>query len=167
MIYHVNFVNKLKSILQNFIVWNKIYKELFPDRLVAGLKILALPTVVRIHLREFFLILLNTLIAKKFFLCFLYNMNMNLNINSPSFKSVYTVDTGSATSKTQIFTLGALMNNFWLNNAGTTFNKIRNTGVYGQVDFNVKDYKDSSFESIMNNNGISYKKKNNTLNYIA
>ncbi len=94
-------------------------------------------------------------------------MNMNLNINSPSFKSVYTVDTGSATSKTQIFTLGALMNNFWLNNAGTTFNKIRNTGVYGQVDFNVKDYKDSSFESIMNNNGISYKKKNNTLNYIA
>ena len=53
MIYHVNFVNKLKSILQNFIVWNKIYKELFPDRLVAGLKILALPTVVRIHLREF------------------------------------------------------------------------------------------------------------------
>lgn len=29
---------------------------MFPDRLAAGLKILALPTVVRIHLREFFCI---------------------------------------------------------------------------------------------------------------
>lgn len=29
--------------------------KIFPDRLVAGLKILALPTVVRIHLREVFI----------------------------------------------------------------------------------------------------------------
>ena len=46
-------------------------------------------------------------------------------INSQSFKSTYTVDTGSATSKQQIFTLGALMNNFWVNNAATTFNRIK------------------------------------------
>ena len=87
--------------------------------------------------------------------------------NSPSFKSVYTVDTGSATSKQQIFTLGALMNNFWINNAGTTFNRIRSTGVYGKVDINVKDYKDNAFESVMKYNGISYQKKQNNLNYMA
>ncbi len=87
--------------------------------------------------------------------------------NSPSFKSIYTVDTGSATSKQQIFTLGALMNNFWINNVGTTFNRIRSTGVYGKVDINVKDYKDNAFESVMKYNGISYQKKQNNLNYMA
>ena len=88
-------------------------------------------------------------------------------INSQSFKSTYTVDTGSATSKQQIFTLGALMNNFWVNNAATTFNRIKNTGVYGKVDINVKDYKDSAFESVMKYNGISYTKKQNNINYIT
>lgn len=88
--------------------------------------------------------------------------------NSPAFKSTYTVDTSSATSKRQIFILGALMNNFWLNNASTTFNKIRNTGVYGKVDIYVKDYRDNAFESILKNNSISYKKKNdNSFNYIV
>ncbi len=88
------------------------------------------------------------------------------NIQSPSFKSVYVVDTGSAQSKTQIFTLGALMNNFWVNNAGATFNRIRNTAVYGKVDINVKDYKDHAFESVLKNNGISYEKKSTTgINY--
>ena len=60
------------------------------------------------------------------------------------------------------------MNNFWLNNASTTFNKIRNTGVYGKVDIYVKDYRDNAFESILKNNSISYKKKNdNSFNYIV
>ena len=81
------------------------------------------------------------------------------NIKSPTFKSVYTVDTGSAQSKTQIFMLGALMNNFWLNNAGATFSKIRNTAVYGKVDISVKDYKDQAFETVLKNNGIAYEKK--------
>ena len=36
-------------------VVESVYK-LFPDRLVAGRKILALLTVVRIHLREFFIL---------------------------------------------------------------------------------------------------------------
>lgn len=89
------------------------------------------------------------------------------NIKSPTFKSVYTVDTGSAQSKSQIFTLGALMNNFWINNAGTTFNRIRSTAVYGKVDVSVKDYKDKAFEAVLKNNGISYEKKQNNFNYYA
>ena len=32
----------------------------------------------------------------------------------PSFKSVYTVDTGTATSRQQVLTLGMLMSNFWV-----------------------------------------------------
>lgn len=82
------------------------------------------------------------------------------NIQSPSFKSVYIVDTGTATSKTQIFILGGLVNNFLLNNAGVTFNRIRNTGVYGKVEIDVKDYRDQVVERILRNNGISYQKKN-------
>lgn len=94
-------------------------------------------------------------------------MNINNNYTSPAFKSTYTVDTGTATSKQQIFTLGALMNNFWINNTLTTFNRIRSTGVYGKVDINVKDYKDKAFESVLKNNGILFEKKPSTINYIA
>lgn len=89
------------------------------------------------------------------------------NIHSPYFKSTYTVDTGSAQSKTQIFMLGALMNNFWLNNANMTFYRVKNSGVYGKVDFNVKDYKDKAFEAVLKNNRISYEKKNYGINYMA
>lgn len=89
------------------------------------------------------------------------------NIHSTSFKSTYIVDTGSATSKTQIFMLGALMNNFWLNNANATFFRVKNSGVYGKVDFNVKDYKDKAFESVLKNNRIQYEKKTFHINYTA
>lgn len=93
-------------------------------------------------------------------------MNINTNFQSPAFKSVYIVDTGSAQSKSQILTLGALMNNFWVNNAGATFTRIRSTAVYGKVEVNVKDAKDQAFEAVLKNNGISYQKKNTTgLNY--
>ena len=85
-------------------------------------------------------------------------MQINNNIYSQPFKSTYTVDTGTATSKSQIFTLGAMMNNFW---------RIRNTGVYGKVDINVKDYKDRAFEAVLKNNRISYEKKNSGINYMA
>jgi hypothetical protein len=94
-------------------------------------------------------------------------MQINNNISPCSFKSTYTVDTGTATSKSQIFTLGALMNNFWINNANLTFNKIRNTGVYSKVDINVKDHKDRAFEAVLKNNRISYEKKNYGINYMA
>lgn len=79
----------------------------------------------------------------------------------PSFKSVYTVDTGSATSRQQVLTLGMLMSNFWVYNPRPTFNKIRNTGVYGTVDINVKDYKDQIVERIFKNNNIKYTKQDN------
>lgn len=85
---------------------------------------------------------------------------MGMKISPVSFKSTYTVDTGSAQSKTQIFTLGALMNNFWVNSPHATFMKIKNSGVYSTVDISVKDIKDDAFERVMKNNGISYKKKN-------
>ncbi len=94
-------------------------------------------------------------------------MQITNNLQTPSFKSVYTVDTGSAQSKNQIFTLGALMNNFWVNNAGTTFNRIRSTSVYGKVDISVKDYKDRAFEAVLKNNGITYEKKSSGINYMA
>ena len=71
-------------------------------------------------------------------MCFHYIMQINNNIYSQSFKSTYTVDTGTATSKSQIFTLGAMMNNFWINNANMSINRIRHTGVYGNVESNVK-----------------------------
>ena len=47
------------------------------------------------------------------------------------------------------------------------FNRIRNTGVYGKVDINVKDYKDRAFEAVLKNNRISYEKKNSGINYMA
>ena len=87
--------------------------------------------------------------------------------NSPSFKSTYTVDTSTATSKRQIFMLGALMNNFWLNNPNTTFFQIKNSGVYGKIDMDVKDYRDKAFESVLRNNNISYQKKETNFNYYA
>lgn len=94
-------------------------------------------------------------------------MLISNNIYPCSFKSTYTVDTGTATSKSQIFTLGALMNNFWINNANLTFNKIRNTGVCSKVDINVKDHKDRAFEAVLKNNRISYEKKNYGINYMV
>lgn len=81
----------------------------------------------------------------------------------PSFKSVYTVDTGTATSRQQVLTLGMLMSNFWVYNPRPTFNRIRNTGVYGTVDINVKDYKDQIVERILNNNNIKFTKQGNNL----
>lgn len=91
----------------------------------------------------------------------------NCSIQPISFKSTYTVDTNTAVSRNQLFTLGALMNNFWINGAGNTFNRVKSRGVYGKVDINVKDYKDKSFESVLKNNNISYKKKDNNINYSA
>ncbi len=82
-----------------------------------------------------------------------------MRISPISFKSTYSVDTSSAESRTQIFTLGALMNNFWINSPNSTFMKIRSTGLYEPVDINVKDYKDDAFERVLKNNEISYTKK--------
>lgn len=82
-----------------------------------------------------------------------------MRISPISFKSTYSVDTSTAESRTQVFTLGALMNNFWINSPNSTFMKIRNSGLYETVDINVKDYKDDAFERVLKNNEISYTKK--------
>ena len=82
-----------------------------------------------------------------------------MKVSPISFNSTYTVDTSSAQSKRQVFTLGALMNNFWVNSPRSTFNEIRNSGVYGEVDIKVKDPKDKAFEAVMKKNNISYRKK--------
>ena len=82
-----------------------------------------------------------------------------MKISPISFNSTYTVDTSSAQPKRQVFTLGALMNNFWVNSPRSTFNEIRNSGVYGEVDIKVKNPKDKAFEAVMKKNNISYRKK--------
>lgn len=82
-----------------------------------------------------------------------------MRISPISFKSTYSVDTSTVETRTQAFTLGALMNNFWINSPNSTFMKIRNSGLYEQVDINVKDYKDDAFERVLKNNEISYTKK--------
>ena len=45
-------INHAGIVILAWFICLKYYEFVFPDRLVAGLKILALPTVVRIHLRE-------------------------------------------------------------------------------------------------------------------
>lgn len=87
-----------------------------------------------------------------------YTPSKSSNQNKPSFKSDYEVDTSTAYTRSQILTLGMLMNNFWLNNARYTFQQMRYSGVFGPVTFHVKDLRDNIFETIMKNNNISYKK---------
>lgn len=84
---------------------------------------------------------------------------------NPSFKSDYEVDMSSAYSRSQVITLGMLMNNFWVNNARYTFQQMRYSGVYGPVTVHVKDLRDSIFEKIMQNNNISYKKVESNVKY--
>ena len=90
---------------------------------------------------------------------FISKLVLIMRISPISFKSTYSVDTSTAESRTQVFTLGALMNNFWINSPNSTFTKIRNSGLYETVDINVKDYKDDAFERVLKNNEISYTKK--------
>ncbi len=85
-----------------------------------------------------------------------------INLPSLPFKSTFTVDTGSATSKPQIFTLGALMGSGWIYNANTTFNRIKNSGVYTRIDIRVKDNKDDNFEAVLKKNKIKYEKQLDT-----
>ena len=79
---------------------------------------------------------------------------------SPEFKGKYEVDTSTAVSRNQVFTLGMLMNNFWLFDARTTFNKIKYNSVYGKVTVNVNVDKEHIFERILKMNNIKYEKLN-------
>ncbi len=76
----------------------------------------------------------------------------------PNFKGKYEVDTSSAISRNQVFTLGMLMNNFWIFDARSTFNRIRYNSVYGKATVNVNVNKEALFERILKMNNIKYTK---------
>ncbi len=77
---------------------------------------------------------------------------------TPSFTSTYEINGDSISSRQQVFTLGTLMNNFWIYDARNTFYDIRLKNVMGKFKVKVNDIKDSAFERIMQNNQIEFKK---------
>ena len=83
----------------------------------------------------------------------------------PNFKSDYQVDLSTAYTRSQVLTLGMMMNNFWVNNARYTFQEMRYNGAYGPVIFHVKDARDYFFEQIMKNQNISFKKVDTNVKY--
>lgn len=78
--------------------------------------------------------------------------------SQPAFKSQYEINGDSISSRQQIFTLGMLMNNFWLLNARNTFFDIRRKYVTGKFRIKVNDLKDQTVERILSNSNIEFKK---------
>ena len=76
---------------------------------------------------------------------------------TPNFNARYQIDTSSAESRTQVFTLGMLMSNFWIRDARLTCSQLRNNSVYGKVTMNVNVNKEHIFEAILKNNNIKFK----------
>ena len=85
--------------------------------------------------------------------------------SKPAFTSKYEIDGTTISSRNQIFTLGTLMNNFWIQDARGTFYDIRLKNVSGKFNVKVNDMKDQAFENIMKNNMIQFKKINNNNSY--
>ena len=91
-----------------------------------------------------------------------YNTNLstgmsnsrNVRIQKPSFTSYYEIDGNSAISREQVFTLGTLMNNFWLQDTRNTFYEVKRKNVSGKFTVHVNDLKDRAFEDIMQRNNI-------------
>lgn len=81
----------------------------------------------------------------------------------PSFKSQYEINGDTISSRQQIFTLGMLMNNFWLQDARNTFYDIRRKYVTGKFRIKVNDLKDQTVERILTNNNIEFKKLGKTI----
>mgnify|MGYP005765947893 CR=1 FL=1 len=77
---------------------------------------------------------------------------------TPNFNARYQIDTSSAESRTQVFTLGMLMSNFWIDNARYTFTRIRDTNVFDTVEINTKDNRGHIIETILKNANIKFKK---------
>ena len=77
---------------------------------------------------------------------------------TPNFNARYQIDTSSAESRTQVFTLGMLMSNFWIDNARYTFTRIRNTNVFDTVEISTKDDRSHIIETILKNANIKFKK---------
>ena len=81
-----------------------------------------------------------------------------VNSYTPNFNSRYQIDTSSAESRSQVFTLGMLMSNFWIDNARYTFTRIRNTNVFDTVEITTKDDRNHIIETILKNANIKYKR---------
>lgn len=79
-------------------------------------------------------------------------------IKPPAFTSQFEIDGTSASSRQQVFTLGMLMSNFWIQDSRNTFMDVKRKGVYGNFTIKVHDTRDSIVERILNNNTIYYKK---------
>lgn len=85
------------------------------------------------------------------------------NYNIPNFKGKYEIDTSTAVSRNQVFTLGMLMSNFWIMDSRNTFNRIRYNSVYGKATVNVNVTKEKIVEQILKNNNIQFKKLDQTV----
>lgn len=81
----------------------------------------------------------------------------------PAFKGKYEIDTSTAVSRNQVFTLGMLMSNFWIMDSRNTFNRIRYNSVYGKAVVNVNVTKEKIVENILKNNNIQFKKLDQTV----
>lgn len=81
----------------------------------------------------------------------------------PNFKGKYEIDTSTAVSRNQVFTLGMLMSNFWIMDSRNTFNRIRYNSVYGKAVVNVNVNKEKIVENILKNNNIQFKKLDQTV----
>ncbi len=81
-----------------------------------------------------------------------------VNSYTPNFNARYQIDTSSAESRSQVFTLGMLMSNFWIDNARYTFTRIRNTNVFDTVEITTKDDRNHIIETILKNANIKYKR---------
>ena len=92
------------------------------------------------------------------------NQNLQKRCNNPSFKSQYEINGDSISSRQQVFTMGTMMNNFWIYDARNTFFDIKRKNVMGKFKIKVNDLKDKAFERVMENNRIEYKKLGSNYN---
>jgi len=77
---------------------------------------------------------------------------------SPSFGSTYEINGDTILTRQQVFTMGMLMNNFWMYNARNTFMDVKLKHVYGKFNIEVNDARDHIVEKILDYNRIEYKK---------
>ena len=81
--------------------------------------------------------------------------------NLPSFGSTYEINGDTILTRQQVFTMGMLMNNFWMQDARNTFHDIKLRQVYGKFNIRVNDTRDQIVEKILDSNRIEYKKLDN------
>lgn len=80
---------------------------------------------------------------------------------APAFGSTYEINGDTILTRQQVFTMGMLMNNFWMQDARNTFHDIKLRQVYGKFNIRVNDARDQIVENILDYNRIEYKKLDN------